>query len=257
MKKTCKSYKEDGVQYQFDNFRLKMFIEQKKGYLKKANLKVTQEMIRDELAEHACVSSEAIKNWTYGYNAPSDLEQIKVLAEYFEVDYHQLLREEKAMTSAAEVRYDLTNDEQKQYTRTIVRGIYQGIINLLDKMEDYDWRFTWLDEEEPDSLFNDENKELVKDAYREMNGMRRDLVKQLRYSLLDLPVDFYHSMKEYLDEELYAMIKGIADIDIDRYKSDDDRNDYLHSWAWASLQLEEEVVEERLRQLFADYIVVQ
>lgn len=246
---------EDGVKYQFNALRLKMLIDQKKASLQKAKQKVTQTAIREQLAEKAFVSPEAIKNWMYGNNAPSDLEQVKILAEYFDVDYHQLLREEKEMTNTTEIRYDLTNDVQKQYTRNIVRSLYQNIRDLLNEIDQYSWEFSEKTDGDPEVFFSEDNMKKVREAYGVMISKYRALNKQLQYAMLDIPEDFYNRVSVFLDENIYGMIKSTANPNIERYSNEDEFVDIMSDLDWVTTNFEEGVTEEWFRKVFEEYIV--
>ncbi len=253
MKIACKTYIEDGVKYQFNSLLLKMFIDQKKESHQKSHQKITQAQIRDEIAEKACVSSEAVKNWMYGNNAPTDLELVKVLAEYFDVDYHLLLREEKEMTTATEIRYYLNSDAQKEYTRNLVRGLYQGMRRLLVEIRDYAWEF-WNYDPKPEVLFSEEIKTDIHHAYEKMTEMRNNIMDQLKDGMLDLPQEFYYSIFHFLDHEIDTLIRNTANPSIMIYDTTDDSTDIAKDIEWAySYFIEDDA--EMLRELFDEYIV--
>ena len=83
--KTIKLYEEEGTNYQFDSEKFKMLINQKKLYLNQMHKKTTKAEIMESIAGELCVSTEAIKNWMYGYNGPSDIEQVKKIGDCLEV----------------------------------------------------------------------------------------------------------------------------------------------------------------------------
>ena len=113
-------------------------INQRKHNLQNAGKKTTKAAIVEELAEKCFVSAEAIKNWMYGHNGPSELEQVKTLGEYFETDYHQLLKKEEGqMTTTNEDNKGTMNEAQVTYTKERVREIYKAMINYIDRCRYY------------------------------------------------------------------------------------------------------------------------
>ena len=247
---------EDGVKYQFNSLRLKMFVDQKKASLQRSNQKVTQTAIREQLAEKTFVSPEAIKNWMYGNNAPSDLEQVKTLAEYFDVDYHQLLKEEKEMTNTTEIKYDLTNDVQKQYTRNIIRSIFKKTRELLEEIEEYAWEFSNI-EGGPEVFFSEDNKEKVLQAYHTMDEMQDDVLKELQYAMLEIPEKSYLDLREFLGFQVQELIKCTANPDIADYSTEEELSNLMGDLDFVNdLWLNDcYSIDDILRNQFAEYIV--
>ena len=91
MQKIVKTYNEEGVKYQFDSKKMLMYANQMKSELQMRGKKLNKSNIMKELAEKLYISEDAVKSWMYGNNGPSDLEQVKLVADYFGVEYHQLL----------------------------------------------------------------------------------------------------------------------------------------------------------------------
>lgn len=254
MKKVNKTYIEDGVKYQFSSDRLMMYINQRKAFLQKTKKKATQISIREELAEKACVSQDAVKNWMYGNNAPSDLEQVKILAEYFEVDYHQLLKmeeEKMAATMNVETTNKPVNEAQQIYTKTVVRELYRQILALIRKIGYYAFELE-LEEGTVEEYFVEEHLNAVSDAYEDMH---EDLLSTNRYLediMIDVSEKFYKEIKDYLWSRLDTEIELVADPSV---TESDVEVGYIFDMQY---EIREDYARrehmDALRELFAEYI---
>ena len=142
MCKEIKSYTENGEKYRFDREKLDMFILQKREHLMAQKKKAFKITVIRELAEDTFVSEEAVKSWTYGNNGPSDLEQVKKIADYFGVDYHELLKQEENKMNTENSKYmEQISEQVKLQTHASVRDIYVAMFEAVDKIWDYyqDW----------------------------------------------------------------------------------------------------------------------
>ncbi len=256
MKNTCKVYEENGIRYQFEANELLIRINQRKHNLQNAGKKVTKAAIVEELAEKCYVSTEAIKNWMYGHNGPSELEQVKTLGEYFETDYHQLLKKEEGqMTNSNEKNNGTMNEAQVTYTKERVREIYRSIINYIDRCRYYYYELMPLEEED----LKDENyRQSVLRANTELRTLFNTITLQLKYSMLDIPEGFYKKVYDYLWVELNDFIELIADSQEDNYTEDETTSDYDDYYDYTYNFLEKYFdtgYEKELRELLEDYIV--
>lgn len=84
-------YTENNIGYVFSTGAFGNLITEKYKESRESGKARTKEQIREELADITCKSSEAVKKWERGDNGPSDIEVVKDLAKYFEVDFHVLL----------------------------------------------------------------------------------------------------------------------------------------------------------------------
>ncbi len=88
MAKKFKSISIDGQVYQFDSEIFRKLFDEFKGKRKTLDYEI-------ELGDMFSVSGDAIHNWRFGANGPSDLDAIKEIAEYFGLsDYKKLLKKE-------------------------------------------------------------------------------------------------------------------------------------------------------------------
>ena len=253
MRKTIKTYEEQGTHYQFDYEKLQLLINQRKQNLNKAKKKVTKAEIMDELATATNVSNEAIKNWMYGYNGPSDLEQIKSIGKYFNQDYHFLLKKEEDKLNTY-----IEDKEQALYTRERIREIYGACLKFVNRGAYYQDQIMekkgFIDDE---MISGASMPDLMRSAMDEMYPLLDDIRDLLNSYLLDIPGSFYDKVSNYTYEKQDDLIgyyhfayapadeeegtKEYLDINEDAYS---DACDYFFGRG---------LVE--LRELFQDYIV--
>ena len=256
MKNTCKIYEENGVRYQFASKKLLMQINQKKHNAQSIGEKLTKAKIMNELAEQHCVSVEAVKNWMYGYNGPSDMEQVIKLGKYFDIDYHELLeKEEEEMAENTKIT-GIVTDWQAQYTKDKIREIYRAILSYIDSAGFYYRKLNRVDE----GLTEEEKTELIGQARPALVALYNNAFNTLESSMLDIPEDMYEKIEEYFWLDLSDYIDLICgsehtvdeemepdpDIDIEQYEQE------------AMIRMVEFFgggYRKELRQLFEDYIV--
>ncbi len=193
MSKSFKPIREGNVEYQFSGDKLKVLTTQKQKELYMIRKqKVTKNMIMNEIAEKTNVSADAVNNWMYCKNGPSDLEQIKEIADYFKVDYHELLEKKtEENVNEKEDFKDMMIEKQKVVTRDRVREIYEALVEAIVKS----WRFFYTE------WYTSENiDDMVKRYYIEFEEAE-DACRTVDYLLtkymLDIPAD--------LNEKIYSL----------------------------------------------------
>ena len=261
MRYSTKVYVENNTRYQFYPERLMLLVNQKKYRLQQRGKKVTKTSIMEELAEKACVSTEAIKNWMYGYNGPSDLEQVKSLGEYFQVDYHFMLDEEEIEMPVLEKTSDHAVDTaQRLITKNRIREIYKGMLEFLDLCRYYHsdlaTDLVWCGEILPEEVCEN-YYECLEDANQKMRMKYFEVRDEIDRSMLDIPEDDFVKLKEFLWARLFNCIDLVADPDRKPPKKGEpepegypDQNDFVEFWELAF----DNYIEE-LRELFADYTI--
>ncbi len=192
----------------------------------------------------------------YGHNGPSELEQVKTLGEYFETDYHQLLKKEEGqMTTTNEDNKGTMNEAQVTYTKERVREIYKAMINYIDRCRYYYYELMPLGSED---LQDKDYQQVVLTANTELRALFNNITLQLKYSMLDIPEGFYKKVYDYLWVELNDFIELIADSQIEQTAKEETDTDFDDYYDWADNFLEryfDTGYEKELRELFADYIV--
>jgi hypothetical protein len=83
---------DDGQEYYFSCEKFNAAISIYQNKLQAQNIrKVTKERIYQDISNELSFSPYAIQNWKRGRNGPSSLEDTKKLAEFIQIDYHELL----------------------------------------------------------------------------------------------------------------------------------------------------------------------
>ena len=203
MQKTVKTYSEEGKKYQFDSKKMQMYANQLKYDFQKQGKKKNKGDIMKELAEKLYISEEAVKSWMYGNNGPSDLEQVKQVADYFSVEYHQLLdKEEEKMV--ADITTVKVNETQMQYTKERVRELYAALLYTINKTIDF-----FYIEEQPEGLDYEEYEGETNSAYNDAFTAGERVGELLEKYLLDIPEKLYNEIKEYLWTTLEPVLDAI------------------------------------------------
>ena len=73
--------------------------------------------IYEEISGVCCISFDAVKNWFSMKNGPGDIEQVKKMAEYFNVEYLKLLKPLKGGAVMTEELFDRVDmyEELEEY----------------------------------------------------------------------------------------------------------------------------------------------
>lgn len=255
MKKTVKSYNEEGVRYQFDSEKMLMYATKMKSEHLMQGKKMNKSCIMKELAEKLYVSDDAVKSWMYGNNGPSDLEQVKKVADYFGVEYHQLLtEEEEKMTpnNNTMITSGIANEFQLQYTKTRIRELYFALLDSIDAvLAYYQVEKTYYSKDEED----DELKEKTNDYYKNAKEACYKIDEFLERNMLDIPEKIWRETGNYLhriEEAIYCILDAFnPDDDVPKGEIEEDIR-----------VLEEEIDHFRyryhlaeFRDIFSDYIV--
>ncbi|WP_026508366.1 hypothetical protein [Butyrivibrio sp. MC2013] len=197
--KAIKLYEEEGTKYHFDSEKLKLLINQKKLSLSKTNKKTTKEEIIENVSEAMCVSKEAIKNWMYGYNGPSDLEQVKKIGDLFETDYHFLLSKEEETMSNIPSGFD--GSAQALYTRERVRELHSAFIGFIEKGASHQMELVKVECAFDDGAASrDDVSRCLNSVYRELYDKLDEILNMLNAFMLDIPEAFYDKVFNYVCE---------------------------------------------------------
>lgn len=124
MQKDTKNFIIDGKYMQFDSVSFKDLFTSGR---KKADMSVLE--YETELGEALSVSSNAIQNWRFGMNGPSDLETIKQLAECLDISDYMLLLKDGKENMIMQI-----SERQKDS----LKRIYDAVIEYLDKFQQSD-----------------------------------------------------------------------------------------------------------------------
>ncbi len=209
MQKTVKSYSEEGTKYQFDSKKMQMYANQLKYDLQSHGKKKNKGDIMKELAEKLFVSEDAVKTWMYGTNGPSDLEQVKQIADYFGIDYHQLLDKEEtemATNSITTIAVETAGEEQLKKTKECIREIYIALIRCKNALVDLYYTVNPDDNGDP---FNPKYKENQRINYSAFATWRDMALQSLEKSMLDIPAELYNRIYEYIWTDMNSILDEI------------------------------------------------
>ncbi len=210
MKKTIKSYYENGMQYRFNKEAFHILINRKKYDNSASGKKVTQMMIWEEIADRVSVSVDAVKSWFYGNNGPSDLEQIGELGKYLGIDYHQLLeKEHEEMANNTSKNVIVVQSWQEEQTKACIRKIYRAMLHYIKRC-----RYYYQNNFNPDpdgDPFNPEYMKAMDIARLELTGCFQTIVDELEDSMLDLSPEMYDKIYEFTWMELNDYIDVLTE----------------------------------------------
>ncbi len=251
MRNTCKTYEENGTSYQFSHKKLLMHMNKKKYGAQLAGKKITKQVMMEELAEKLFVSAEAVKNWMYGYNGPSELEQVKSLADYFGINYHDLLdTEEDTKMEEKKSSLNMTIDPQGYCTKERVRVIFRRMVDFYERVYYY-YGTLARNEDETDEEYADR----CQVGKYELRGIFSSIEHEIKYSALDIPGEFYSLLMSYLWHDIYDVIDLVTGIAQGNYDPDDELADYYDGLDGYFDDTYEDRCMKELKELFEDYCV--
>lgn len=233
MKNTCKKYEEDGTTYQFSAAKLMMQINMKKHIMQQTGRKVTKASIMEKLADEMYVTPEAVKNWMYGHNGPSELEQVKKLGDLLGIDYHRLLEKEGDKMNETKTQVVIT-DWQAKETKDRARDMYQAMLFFIKRCRMYYFSFKEdLQAGLEACLGNEDLQSRVINANAELNSLCEGLFEMLERNYLDFPKSLTDKISELLWTDYISYPDSIANTDMKSlfrvYYEDDDYESYYRS----------------------------
>ena len=252
MTKTVKSYTEEGTKYQFDCKKLQMYTNQMKRDLRREGTKKNQTHIKEELAEKIFVSAETVNSWMYGSNGPSDLEQVKQIADYFGVEYHQLLKKEgeEEMTTVNGFT-GMASEVQAQYTKDRVREIYGALLDCIyTALNFYDTQKADYESEQTGVEYEVSNRTNYSDA----DNACGKVLNLINRNLLDIPEDLYNQVKTYVLTDISNVIDWAFAYIIDEEDPEPDIEEEQEHAKDEIKAFRMRYVND-LRRIFADFIV--
>ena len=114
MKRSLKTFTDtDGKKYRFNAVAFnRLFKDRQKQYKEDGKPEV---LLRQDMSAKIGVSPDTIKSWRYMYNGPADLDLVRSIADFFSVEYSELLYEpedENMNTSETVSMNQITNDTE-------------------------------------------------------------------------------------------------------------------------------------------------
>lgn len=198
MEKKLKVYKLEGKEYTFNTDAFKsLFKDFKSITKKKTNKKITNEDLEYKISEFVNIGRDAVHAWYCRKNAPADIEFVKKLAEFFELqDFHLLLLEKKG-----EVTMQITERQKDSLKR-----IYDAIIDYLEKFQKTDgFNDLWFDFREQgyqDKHIESKLYDIAEDEqYKVILVVKKEYIELHR-----LPV--YNQIVDYVQDTLTEIYNG-------------------------------------------------
>lgn len=185
-----KKYRIDKVEYTF-NFKLfnELFIKK----IKKEKLKIND--LEMDLAKFIYKSSDAIHNWRFKMNAPSDLDTIKLIAKYFCI--------ENCMTFLIKEEEKIKMKKLTDLQILSIKGIYDGILDFLEEFEKSNgFNDYWFDLEEE---YNQREGALYDLAISKVEKVI--LIYKKEYPIIK-NTEIYEELGNYIYNDLYDIFEG-------------------------------------------------
>ena len=190
--KQTRMFEVDHEKYQFDQYAFNMEV---KMYAKQKKIRPTK--VFDLIADAILVTPEAVKNWYYGNNGPSDLEMIRQIADAIEVrDYLKLMKK-------AEEFIKVTNLSTLQIESA--KRIYDAVIDYLTDFYKTDGFTGALWYKFAKSGSKDPEDDIYRYAERKIEIV--ELVLQKEYFYLR-NTEIYEEFSEYVENDLYDIFNG-------------------------------------------------
>ncbi len=201
-----------------------------------------------ELSDAALVSMDAIRNWMYGKNGPSDMDAVQAIADCMKIDSMRLLIEEepKIMEKTTNNMQDVVNYEK---TKDVIRVVYQKMCRFLDNAVE-------------NRCYDGEMIECMEDyneGCAEFGAMYSELVSTLHCSMLDIPQSIYRQLEEIITDGIIGFCHhGMSEY---RYMPQWETS-YYRNWCTEHTQDSEDFItpylflEDRRKQFYEDMRVV-
>lgn len=217
MKNTNKTYMVDGSKYQFNSVSFNAFINMKKYNENKNGNKLTKTKITEELADGLHVSTDAIKNWLYGYNGPTDVEQIKAISNYLDIDYLLLLQKVEDENMVEGIKVSVSAEEMLPAGFEKKIGDYietkRCIRNIFNKMREYvletEKCFNKYQNLKDDEITDETYEEEAEDNDR-LKNIYNELQDEVDSHFLDITFKMHNDIRNYMWGVMFDYHDAIA-----------------------------------------------
>jgi len=256
--KNIRSYTENGNVYRFEKTSLDMLINRIRKERMDQGKATRKKTIIFELADHSCVSEEAVKNWLYGINGPVDLEQVKKIADYFKVDYHELLKQEDKMSKEAVLNIDNISDELRIQIHASVSKVYSAIVEALDNVWDY---YAAEKKREREDYYS--GKDLKDDGlitYEEAEASVERARKMFSRYYLDIPKSLYEKSGNWFMRNVSDELFDITCYYVPIYNENNPeeaeiREEFCNQMKNDEHKFEMGIYHEELKELFSEFVL--
>lgn len=224
-----KTYTEDSRKYHFDGCKLDMYICKNVNDQKMNGIKTYKISIQRKLAQAVSVSEDTVKSWLSGKNGPMDLEVIKQIAGFFDIEYHELLEEEEENMNMENDFMKLAVEKQRIMTRDRIREIYEALWDATEKAWDY------FHAEDTTSYEDDNWAENTGEGYEEADAACRKVDNLLEKYMLDIPL----KLSQQIHMLIWTKVRSVIDTA---------NNLYADPFGYEDLTEEEKEDKERARR---------
>lgn len=159
------------------------------------NEKILKSILEYKLSEHVNKSTDSIHNWRFKLNGPSDLDTVKLIASFFEINDYKVLLKDKEKNYSMEKFNDLQMLSLKRIYDAIID--YLEIFQKSNGFNDY-----WFEIKEEPS----EREDILYDiAMKEVEKVQ--LIYKKEYMLLKNS-KIYEELGSFIYNDLYDIFDG-------------------------------------------------
>lgn len=266
MKNTNKTYIVNDIKYKFSPVNFNAFVNVKKYQESEKGNKLTKTKITEELADELHVSTDAIKNWLYGYNGPVDVEQVKAIGDYLNIDYLLLLQKVEDQNMVDGIKVSVSAEDmfpegfEKKIgdyieTKRCIRSIYNKMRAYVIETEKCFEKYQSLKEDEiTEKTYEEEeiDNERLKTLYVELQDEVDDHYLDLTFKMHnDIRNYMWGVMFDYHDAVAIGKLEGknYAPTDEEKKKLEETLEDMRHYFKYGFY--------EDVEELFEDYMVYE
>lgn len=244
-----------------------------------AGRKLTKTELRQNLADHLCLSEESINNYAKGYNGPANIEVVQKMAAYLKMDWIDLMKEVPPMSElsnkkieemeneldikieeqpapAKEIAYQPT-DFERMTTWNAVRDIFKALQVFVMFFEDD--HSVILDLKDPSSdpiircyhycwtVLHKNMLDIPDSVYNDLEN----LITELQYWIYGLPLDEYYCDPDEIEENV-VKLRCFGKLYSLRL-NDDFHNEYSEWAEYVTSRVLKDYYSE-IRRIFKNYI---
>lgn len=195
--KKLKVLTDEKGKYQFNSNAMKALINKKKAQKKELGIKMGTYEILGDISNLLSVSLDTAKSWVYGVNSPGDMTLVQGLADYFGVDVEKLLTvlEDNNMNKTINMPGVSNIRSVCSFEREAINDIYRSMKETVKLTKCFYMAFEYA--------IGDQSSETYEELAKQMYKQTCNKVKE---NLINISVDIYESIEEYLWSTLYKYV---------------------------------------------------
>lgn len=152
MKRSLKTFTDiDGKKYRFNAVTFnRLFKDKQKQYKDEGK---SEFLLRQDMSSKLGVSPDTIKSWRYMYNGPADLDLVRSIADFFSVEYSELLYEpeDENMNTSTVVSTNqaITNSASSfsiEDENAAAENLYEKLLEVIPTFCEY-YDYAWPDDD--------------------------------------------------------------------------------------------------------------